>query len=105
MWTVIMMRMMVNLNKTVEVLSLQNELKVAKIEFNCAKTIITGLERAISDKETVISLLNGKRSMTPTLAPKSGVADNSEFSGSHGNSGKIDLSNQKPSRAPSTVEP
>ncbi|KAL3271965.1 hypothetical protein HHI36_022434 [Cryptolaemus montrouzieri] len=38
------------------------------------------------------------------LARKSGVADKSEFSGSLGNSGKINLSYHKPSRAPSTVK-
>ncbi|KAL3282115.1 hypothetical protein HHI36_005313 [Cryptolaemus montrouzieri] len=43
--------------------------------------------------------------MTPMLAPKSGVVDISEFSGSQGNSDKINSSNQKPSRAPSTVKP
>lgn len=46
-----------NLSKDIQVVQLEAEIKVLKVELKCSQTIIAGLSKTICDKEEIINLL------------------------------------------------
>ncbi|KAL3282657.1 hypothetical protein HHI36_005832 [Cryptolaemus montrouzieri] len=47
-----------NLQQVVEMLNLKNDLKVAQVELNCENSMVTQLQKSVSDKDSIIKLSN-----------------------------------------------
>ncbi|KAL3279146.1 hypothetical protein HHI36_016660 [Cryptolaemus montrouzieri] len=69
-----------NFKSAVEMLTLNSELKVTKIELNCAQNSIKGLGKTIIDEEMIINLLNSypNKSMNQPKCDVADVTKNSE---------------------------